>query len=120
MRPYIAASAGRYQKAIAKAQPKFADPAQAASVQELNQILLQAEHRLTDPQGLPNRSWYKHLLYAPGTYAGYGAKTLPGVREGIELGHYSQADIEIIRAAKAIDAEKALIDSATAILERFK
>jgi N-acetylated-alpha-linked acidic dipeptidase len=115
----LAASATRYQKAMAKAQPRFGDPTQAAAVEELNQILLHAERALADPAGLPRRSWYKHLLYAPGTYAGYGAKTMPGVREGIEFGRYDEADKEIVRVAKALDAETALLDSASAILNRL-
>ena len=116
----LAAHAKRFQKALTKAQPKFGDPAQAAIVQELNQTLLQAERALTDPAGLPGRSWYKHLLYAPGTYAGYGAKTMPGVREGIEFGHYSEAEKEIVRVAKSIDAETAMLENATKILDSFK
>jgi N-acetylated-alpha-linked acidic dipeptidase len=115
----LAASAKRYQKALAKAQPGFGDPARAAAVAELNRILLQAERSLTDPAGLPRRSWYKHLLYAPGTYSGYGAKTMPGVREGIEFGRYDEAEKEIVRAAKVLDAETALLDSASTILDRF-
>lgn len=111
--------AQRYQKAVGKAQPKFDEPANAAAVQELNQILLQAERSLTDPAGLPRRSWFKHLLYAPGIYSGYGAKTMPGVREGIELGRYEEAEKEIVRVAKVLDAETALLDSASTILERF-
>jgi N-acetylated-alpha-linked acidic dipeptidase len=115
----LAASAKRYQKAAAKAQPKFGDPTQASAVEELNQILLQAERSLTDPDGLPHRAWFKHLLYAPGVYSGYGAKTMPGVREGIELGRYSEAEKEIVRVAKVLDAETALLDSASKILDRF-
>jgi N-acetylated-alpha-linked acidic dipeptidase len=116
----LTASAQRYQKAFAEAQPKFGDPAQAAAVQELNRILLQAERSLTDPDGLPRRSWYKHLLYAPGVYAGYGAKTMPGVREGIEQGHYDEAEKEIVRIAKALEAETVLLDGATKVLERIR
>ena len=51
---------------------------------EINRLLLGAERALTDPAGLPGRPWYRHLLYAPGIYTGYGAKTLPGVREALE------------------------------------
>ncbi|MGO8700187.1 MAG: transferrin receptor-like dimerization domain-containing protein [Limisphaerales bacterium] len=116
----LTASAQRYQKAFAEAQPKFGDPAQSATVQDLNRILLQAERCLTDPAGLPRRPWYKHLLYAPGVYAGYGAKTMPGAREGIEQAHYDEAEKEIARIAKALEAETALLDSATKVLERFK
>jgi N-acetylated-alpha-linked acidic dipeptidase len=80
---------------------------------------LQAERSLTNPDGLPRRSWYKHLLYAPGVYSGYGAKTMPGVREGIEYGRYGEAEQEIVRVAKVLDAETALLTSATAILDKF-
>ena len=116
----LTTSAQRYQKAFAQAQPKFGDPAQAAAVQELNQILLQAERALTNPDGLPRRPWYKHLLYAPGIYAGYGAKTMPGPREGIEQAHYDEAEKEITRLAKALEAETSLLDSATKVLERIR
>jgi N-acetylated-alpha-linked acidic dipeptidase len=115
----LAAAAKRYQKAFTRAQPKFGDSQKSATLEKLNSVLLEAEHRLTESTGLPNRSWFKHVLYAPGTYAGYGAKTLPGVREGIELARYPEANDEILRAAKAIESEKALLDSATAILEQF-
>jgi N-acetylated-alpha-linked acidic dipeptidase len=115
----LAASAGRYQKAVAKAQPKFGDPTLAPDVAELNQTLLQAERALTNPDGLPRRPWYKHLLYAPGVYSGYGAKTMPGVREGIESGRYGEAEKEIARVAKALDAETELLDSASKILDCF-
>jgi N-acetylated-alpha-linked acidic dipeptidase len=116
----LSVSARRYQKSVAKAQPKFGDPAQTANLQELNQILLQTERSLTDPAGLPGRSWYKHLLYAPGIYSGYGAKTMPGVREGIELGRYNEAEKEIGRVARAINAEAVLLDSASKILDQIK
>jgi N-acetylated-alpha-linked acidic dipeptidase len=115
----LEASARRYQKAVAKSQPKFGDPAQTSAVDELNQILLKAERSLTDPDGLPRRAWYKHLLYAPGVYSGYGAKTMPGVREGIELAHYGEAEKEIARVAKALDAEASLLDSASQVLDRI-
>jgi len=116
----LTASAKKYQQAVARAQPRFGDPKRAAAVGDLNQILLQAERCLTDPAGLPRRSWFKHLLYAPGIYSGYGAKTMPGVREGIELGHYEEAEKEIARVAKVLDAETALLDSASMVLDRIK
>ncbi|MGA0211185.1 MAG: SDR family oxidoreductase, partial [Pontimonas sp.] len=55
----------------------------------VNARLIRSERVLLSPEGLPGRPWYKHLLYAPGTYAGYGAKTMPGAREAIELKRYS-------------------------------
>jgi N-acetylated-alpha-linked acidic dipeptidase len=56
----------------------------AAKLGALNQILFRSERALTLPEGLPGRDWFKHRIYAPGTYTGYGVKTLPGVREAVE------------------------------------
>lgn len=111
----LKASAEEYQKVYSKTDRSFSFllPGHDARLAALNDILLQAEHKLTDPTGLPRRSWYKHLLYAPGIYSGYGAKTMPGAREAIEFGHYQEAESEIARLAKAIEAEKDLIDTAT-------
>jgi N-acetylated-alpha-linked acidic dipeptidase len=50
-------------------------------------------------------------------YAGYGVKTIPGVREGIEQKRYTEADAEILRVSKALEGEAAVIDSATRELE---
>ena len=67
-------SADRYQAALKKAWPAGVS---AATLQDLNQKLMQSERRLTTPEGLLRRPWYKHMLYAPGVYSGYGVKTLP-------------------------------------------
>ena len=53
--------------------------------------------------GLPRRPWYKHSLYAPGFYTGYGVKTIPGVREAIEQKDWSEASIQIEEVAAAIN-----------------
>ena len=64
-------------------------------LETLNQHLMGLERSLTRDHGLPGRSWYKHHIYAPGFYTGYGVKTLPGVREAIEQGDYQQAQEQI-------------------------
>ena len=84
----------------------------------VNALLIKSERVLLAPEGLLRRPWYRHLLYAPGTYAGYGARTMPGAREAIELKRYSEADPEIARIAKALQDEAALIESAAAELEK--
>ncbi|MGB6152912.1 MAG: transferrin receptor-like dimerization domain-containing protein, partial [Pricia sp.] len=61
----------------------------------LNQKLMQAEQALTSEKGLPQRPWYKHQIYAPGFYTGYGVKTLPGVREAIEQKEWKEAQQQI-------------------------
>jgi N-acetylated-alpha-linked acidic dipeptidase len=62
---------------------------------ELNQLLYHAEQQLLLENGLPKRPWYKHVLYAPGLYTGYGVKTMPGIREAIEQRNFKQAEEEI-------------------------
>jgi len=97
------------------ARPKLATAPDAVAA--VNQRLLQSERVLTDPAGLPGRPWYKHLLYAPGTHTGYGVKTMPGVREGLEQGRYEEAEREIVRVANALMREVDLLDHAAADLE---
>ena len=53
---------------------------------EINTQLISVERAFLHPEGLPGRPWYRHQLYAPGYQTGYGAKTLPGVREALEAG----------------------------------
>jgi N-acetylated-alpha-linked acidic dipeptidase len=71
--------------------------------EEFNQALYRAEQQLLNESGLPRRSWYKHILYAPGYYTGYGVKTLPGIREAIEQGNWKEAQTQIESDAKIID-----------------
>ena len=111
----LAHSAERYQAALQKAWPAGVF---AATLQDLNQKLMESERRLTAPEGLLRRSWYKHMIYAPGVYSGYGVKTLPGVREAIEEKRWAEADSEILRVAGVLDGESALINSAAAELEQ--
>ena len=47
------------------------------------------------PEGLPRRPWYRHAIYAPGFYTGYGVKTVPGVREAIEERKWDEAREQI-------------------------
>jgi len=67
-----------------------ADLLDVASLKKLNQLLYQAEQKLLDEKGLPRRPWYRHQIYAPGYYTGYGVKTLPGLREGIEESSWAE------------------------------
>ena len=65
---------------------------------ELNEVLFKVERSLINENGLPKRPWFKHQIYAPGFYTGYGVKTLPGIREAIEQRNWkeSQENIEIV------------------------
>ena len=109
-------SAEHYARAL-----KAFTTSQAASSQALQQVndqLIQTERKLTSAQGLPRRPWYQHLIYAPGYYTGYGAKTLPGVREGIEEKRYQEAEDQIARVGQALDDYASAVESAAQELER--
>lgn len=110
-------SADRYQEA-AKSQSASKKPMKNAALRSLNQRLIQTERKLTHPNGLPGRPWFKHLIYAPGFYTGYGVKTIPGVREAIEQKKWKEAEGEIVRVAKALEDYSALVDSAVTEFER--
>ena len=109
-------SAERYHKALTLKQNALGD-SEAPNLAALNTKLIESERKLTNDEGLPRRPWFKHLLYAPGIYSGYGVKTVPGVREGIEQKRYAETEQEMERVGKALQDEAALIDSAAQMLE---
>lgn len=76
----------------------------------VNQALYQAEQQLLTASGLPRRDWYKHTIYAPGFYTGYGVKTIPGVREAIEQRDWKEAQEQIIIVAGAINKLAAYLE----------
>jgi N-acetylated-alpha-linked acidic dipeptidase len=80
-------------------------------LRRVNQMMLESERALGHQAGLPGRPWFSHLIYAPGFYTGYGVKTMPGIRESIEQGHWPDADREIERVAAALRATAALVAS---------
>ncbi len=103
-----------YKKAQSAAAGKTLSP---ESLKALNADLIQAERKLSSPDGLPRRPWMQNLIYAPGWYSGYGAKTLPGVREAIEERRYADADPEIVRVARVVGDEAAYVERLAAELE---
>jgi len=84
----------------------------------VNRKLARAERALTLAEGLPNRPWFKHQIYAPGMYTGYGVKTIPGVREAIEQKQWKQADEQIVRAGKVLENQAAVIEEIATDLEK--
>ncbi len=88
--------------------------ASPAKLQSLNAQLATAERKFLSPGGLPRRPWVENVLYAPGWYTGYGAKTLPGVREALEDGRYQEAAEQLVILTKAVEAETAYVNSIAA------
>ena len=80
---------------------------------KLNQTLIAAERALLIPDGLPNRPWYRHAIYAPGQYTGYAAVVIPGVNEAID-----KRDLE--RAKQQLQALADALHRAAGVLESYK
>ncbi len=83
----------------------------------LDTILYQSERFLTREQGLPGRPWFRHQVYAPGFYTGYGVKTLPGIREAIEQRQWDEATEEVKIVAGVLKNFTGEIDRASELLE---
>jgi N-acetylated-alpha-linked acidic dipeptidase len=84
----------------------------------LNAELQAIDQALLDPEGLPGRPWFKNLAYAPGVLTGYGAKTLPGVREALESRRWAEAQAYVGRTAQVLSAYAERLDRATALIEQ--
>ncbi len=106
-------SAHAYDAALA-AHGAGLSPDRLARLQGLMQSL---DQTLLSDAGLPGRPWYRNLVYAPGRFTGYSAKTLPGVREAIEEQRWADADRYARLTADALAAYAARLDQARAVLE---
>jgi N-acetylated-alpha-linked acidic dipeptidase len=98
------------QNAVSRLQ-KAAREFDAAASRD-DRAVMRLERALTRDAGLPGRPWYKHHVYAPGFYTGYGVKTLPGVREAIEQRKWSEANDQIGIAAKVLEGYAKALEAA--------
>ncbi len=120
-------SARAYDKAYAAAFAEHAKmtgseyaammtPDHRTALGRVNAALVATERSMTREAGLPRRPWFRHQIYAPGFYTGYGVKTLPGVREAIEEGDWAQASEQAEHIAATLEGLARAIDSATGML----
>jgi N-acetylated-alpha-linked acidic dipeptidase len=113
------------QKALAKLKDsanKFQNASKdkklsASTQKSLDEILMKTERYLTRDTGLPKRDWFKHQIYAPGFYTGYGVKTLPAIRESIEQREWSEVVKQIGLVSDTIENFAAQIDKATNLIK---
>ena len=84
---------------------------------QVNRLLKDVEQAMTREEGLPRRNWFKNMIYAPGYYTGYGVKTLPGIREGLEERKWDETHLFIGEVTRALDRASAKINAATEILK---
>ena len=81
-----------------------------AAPERLNAALREAERALLIPDGLPNRPWYHHAIYAPGQYTGYAAVVIPGVNEAIDRGDLARTEKQIAALAEALNRSVRVLD----------
>jgi N-acetylated-alpha-linked acidic dipeptidase len=102
-----------YEAALSKAMQD-----DSGTLAKANRALYESERALILSKGLPGRDWYRHQIYAPGMYTGYGAKTLPGIREAVEGARWDEANREAQDVAKVLENLNQRIEDATKALEK--
>jgi N-acetylated-alpha-linked acidic dipeptidase len=107
-----------FDKALAHAAENGGAALARATLKDANDRLVAVERAFTLTDGLPNRTWFKHQIYAPGFYTGYGVKTLPAVRESIEQKQWALAVEQIARVGKVLENAGEAIEGATVELSR--
>jgi N-acetylated-alpha-linked acidic dipeptidase len=83
---------------------------------QLNRLLITSERQLGAGDGLPRRPWFKHQIYAPGFYTGYGVKTMPQIREGLEEGRFTEAQGGTRTVSNAVNALAKQVEQAARTL----
>ena len=103
-------SSDKYEALLdAAMQKSTVERARAAAV---NQDLIKTERALIEPDGLPNRPWYKHEIYAPGFYTGYGVKTVPGIREAVDAKDWTLAQKQAVVVEQCLTRFNDVVDAA--------
>ncbi len=95
---------------------KSGKPPAPEAARKVDDVVLRTERALAVPEGLPRRPWFRHAVYAPGFYTGYGVKTLPGIREALEERKWDEASAQVEVAAAALGRYAAEIDRAAGLL----
>ena len=106
-------NAAAFDSAYADKGARLSPPARA----KLNGMLRDIDQLLLIDKGLPGRPWFKNAVYAPGRLTGYGAKTLPAIREAIEDRRFAEASEYAAITARTLDAFSARLDQAKAVLD---
>ena len=113
----IKRSAERYQSAFAKARAEGAAPLSPQALSSLNSDLLKIQRAFLSERGLPERPWFKHQVYAPGAYTGYGAKPIAAVHEYMDEKKWAEAEAQVPAVATVLENAAAAIGKAADDLE---
>lgn len=104
------AASRRFVSAARKVKDRQEHPSGDESA--LNAKLRQTEEDLLSPEGLPNRPWYKHTIYAPGEYTGYAAVVIPGVNEAIDAKNEARGQAQLGALTAALNRAAETLESA--------
>ncbi len=113
----FARAADRYKKAVARLNENNGAGWQSPALKEINTKLLLTERTFATTDGLKERPWFKHQIYAPGAYTGYGVKTIPAVREAMEENKWKDADEGSVVVGAILMKEASLVDEIAQQLE---
>jgi N-acetylated-alpha-linked acidic dipeptidase len=113
-------SADRYAAAYAKLDDAAVAKMSAEDLARVNASLLKVQRAFLTEKGLPERPWFKHQVYAPGAYTGYGAKPVAAVREYMDQKKWKEADGQIPMVAGVLEKVAAAIDEASEELEKMR
>src|SRR6185295_8531841 len=115
----LKSAADAFTKAGAKLRQKSDDllvtsqsEVRLETIRDVDKRLMMAERDLIEPAGLPDRPWYRHVIYAPGLYTGYGVKTIPGVREAVDAGNYTRAAEQAQVVIRALQRARRTLEGA--------
>jgi N-acetylated-alpha-linked acidic dipeptidase len=109
-----------YEAALAKLSSLSAGSIESqVEFKEVNRLLYTSERLLGHEGGLPHREWFRHQIYAPGFFTGYGVKTLPGIREGVEEKAWADAARYVSIVSQAVDELASQVEEARRELEKL-
>ncbi len=114
---HLSQAASDYDTALSTLMGKQPSTLSKNKLTALNKQLQSIPQALLSEEGLPNRSWYRNMIYAPGYYTGYGVKTLPGVREAVEQRNWKRASKEMSVTADAINRYTDQIEKTTELMK---
>ncbi|MBK7992905.1 MAG: hypothetical protein IPK14_05640 [Blastocatellia bacterium] len=96
-----------FRQAAIEYQDKIKDlDAKSKNLNTVNETLLKVERAFIDPKGLEKRPWYRHVIYAPGIYAGYAAEVFPSIKEAIDENDLARAQAAADQAKLALERAK--------------